>query len=134
MDAIAKSEQSCSHGLKRKSPVELVLITPKRIRLSNSQQDKIQPCNCSHRIDKSRKTGSSSIQPEHCINSLRVSEMLRQSLAVALVRVAMDSGEGTAEKIIEVLQDESFDLKDFQQHVTSLKNCEDITRSVAGSE
>ena len=100
----------------------------------NSQQDKIQPCNCSHRIHTSRKTGSSSIQPEHCINSLRVSEMLRQSLAVALARVAMDSGEGTAEKIIEVLQDESFDLKDFQQHVTSLKNCEDITRSVAGSE
>ena len=38
------------------------------------------------------------------------------------------------QQIIEVLQDESFDLKDFQQHVTSLKNCEDITRSVAGSE
>lgn len=60
----------------------------------------------------------------------KVSKMLKQSLAVLLVRVCRDSGKETAEKILEVLQDDYFDLKEFQENVTTLKECEEITQLI----
>ena len=65
-------------------------------------------------------------RPKAGTNAERVSQMLKQSLALSLLRVGMECGEETAEKIIEVLHDDFFDFKDFQRHVTSLKKCEEI--------
>ena len=65
-------------------------------------------------------------RPKSDTNAARVSQILKQSLALSLLRVGMECGEETAEKIIEVLHDDFFDFKDFQRHVTSLKKCEEI--------
>lgn len=60
-----------------------------------------------------------------------VSEMLKKSLAVLLIRVRIESGQRTAEKILEVLRDEYFDLTDFQNSVTTLEECERITDNMS---
>lgn len=60
----------------------------------------------------------------------KVTEMLKKSLAVLLVRVGNESGPGTAEKILDVLRDEYFDLDDFLQTVSNLKTCQQITKEI----
>ena len=58
---------------------------------------------------------------------------LTQSLAIALVvKVEKGCGSETALGILEILQDDSFDISNIQLKVSSLKQCEDITTAIAG--
>ena len=61
-----------------------------------------------------------------------LSSLLSQSLAIALVKVEKGCGRETAISILEILQDESFDISNFKKKVPSLKQCEDITTDVVG--
>lgn len=60
----------------------------------------------------------------------RLSELLNRSLAIALVRVEKECGRRTVDKILEVLQDEFFDLKEFQKHVRNFEECQEITNNL----
>ena len=60
----------------------------------------------------------------------KVRKILKKSLAVLLVNVRMEGGQETAEKLLEVVHDEYFDLTDFQQNVKNMDTCEEITRNI----
>ena len=82
---------------------------------------KTKQCECSR---KNSTTGP-------CGKAPKVTEMLKQSLAVLLIRVRIESGQRTAEKILDILRDEYFDLADFQNSVTNLEQCERITENMS---
>ena len=60
----------------------------------------------------------------------KISQLLGQSLAIFLVKVGMDSGKDTASKILEILQDEYFDIHRFCNEIKDLDQCEHITKNV----
>ena len=67
-------------------------------------------------------------------NAPKVKEMLNKALAVLLVRVRIESSPETAEKILDVLRDDYFDLEDFQHTVTNMKKCEEITWTIVDNK
>ena len=56
-----------------------------------------------------------------------LTEILKHSLAIVLVRVRVECGPRTAKKILSILYNDAFDLADFKITVPSLEQCEVIT-------
>jgi len=63
----------------------------------------------------------------------KVSRLLTKSLAVSLVKVRDGCGSETAKGILEILQDESFDLTLFRKNVSSIQICDEICGSIIKS-
>ena len=63
----------------------------------------------------------------------KLSMLLTKSLAVSLVKVRDGCGSETAKGIIEILQDESFDLTLFRKNVSSIHICDEICGSIIKS-
>ena len=84
-------------------------------------------------VDKRTKTdlASSKATVKVC-HSETLSSLLTQSLAISLVKVEKGCGSETALAILEILQDDSFDISNFKKKVSSLKQCEDITTEIVG--
>lgn len=72
--------------------------------------------------------------PQTTENSSRakVSSLLAQSLAIALVKVRRDCGVETAKHILEILRDECFDIDRFKNSVSSMEECDKIISEIAG--
>ena len=66
------------------------------------------------------------------VRSETISSLLSHSLAISLIKVQKGCGNETALGILDILQDESFDLEKFKKEVSSLKHCEDITTAIVG--
>lgn len=75
------------------------------------------------------KTGRTNLIRGECG---KVPEILKKSIAVFLAGFGNESGPVTVEKILEVLHDEYFDLKDFLQTVTYLIKFQQITKEIIG--
>lgn len=76
-------------------------------------------------------TGSDGSGKRHkCEIGRQISEMLKKSLALSLAKVGRIGARETVAKILQVLQDDYFDLVDFQETVNSLDDCEDIAKAV----
>ena len=111
----SRSEQSVS------SPAaECMEATNNSSNFKKNQGTRRQHCEC-QRHGSTQRT---------CGKAPKVTEMLKQSLAILLTRVRIESGQRTAEKILDVLRDEYFDLTDFQNSVTTLEHCERITHNM----
>lgn len=113
-----KSEQSVSPAVK-----ETVIVAPvvceecgEKVRTSLSTVPVVCP-------EQDARSGTA-------ISRTRLKELLSKSLAVLLTTVVVDSSPQTAEKILNVLRDEFFDIDYFRHVVTDLKKCEEITKSV----
>ena len=63
----------------------------------------------------------------------KLSRLLTKSLAVSLVKVRDGCGSETAKGILEILQDESFDLTLFRKNVSSIQICDEICGSIIKS-
>ena len=57
----------------------------------------------------------------------QISQLLSRSLAIYLSRVQRECGSETAQRILEVLTDECFDLPSFKKEVSTIEKCNDIT-------
>lgn len=65
----------------------------------------------------------------------KISSLLSQSLALLLSRVNNECGNETAASILNVLQDECFDIGVFRKEMCTMKECEEISKSLMkGSE
>lgn len=60
----------------------------------------------------------------------QISELLSQSLAVSLSRVDKKCGNDTAKGILDILQDECFDIISFRKEISSIQKCQDITNAL----
>lgn len=79
-----------------------------------------------------RRTEVSDIHRSHEITDKdkQISELLTRSLAIYLSRVQRECGSETAQRILEVLRDECFDLSSFKKDVSSIQKCNDITEAL----
>lgn len=63
----------------------------------------------------------------------RLSQLLSQSLALSLARVRNECGDETAIGILDILQDDCFDLSAFKKEFSSIQQCQETTNSLVSS-
>ena len=82
--------------------------------------------------NQAKRSDVSGIHQSHKKNDKdrQISQLLCRSLALYLSRVQRECGSEIAQRILEVLRDECFDLSLFKEDVSSIQMCNDITEAL----